>query len=221
MQAEPLRADAERNRQALLAAARAMMSEQGLDVPLDDIARRAGVGNATLYRRFPTRTDLIVAVCAERMAEHVRAVEDALAEPDAWEALRQYIGAAAALQARDRAIADLVTLEVSSAPEIERLRVRAVRGIQTLIERAKAAGTLRADCSAEDVLILLQSNAGLIERSKQAAESASQRLVHLLLDGLRADAATDGPLAPSPRRMRAAMRERSRDLGFEASENET
>jgi len=90
-----------------------------------------------------------------------------------------------------------------------------VRGIQTLIERAKAAGTLRADCRAEDVLILLQSNAGLIERSKQVAESASQRLVHLLLDGLRADAATNGPLAPSPRRMRAAMRERSRDFGFE------
>src|SRR5947207_15991471 len=102
MEAEPLRADAERNRQALLAAARAVMSEQGLDAPLDEIARRAGVGNATLYRRFPTRTDLIVAVCAERMAEHVRAVEAGLAEPDSWEALRRYISAAAALHARDR-----------------------------------------------------------------------------------------------------------------------
>ena len=110
----------------------------------------------------------------------------ALAEPDSWEALRHYITAAAALQARDRAIADLVTLDVSSAPEIERLRVHAVRGVETLIERAKAAGTLRADCTAEDVLILLQSNAGLIERSKGAAASASQRLMHLLLDGLRA-----------------------------------
>ena len=216
MDAEPLRADAARNRQALLSAAQEVMSEQGLDAPLDEIARRAGVGNATLYRRFPTRTELIVAVCAERMAEHVHAVEEALAEPDSWEALRHYITAAGALQARDRAIADLVTLDVSSAPEIERLRVRAVRGIETLIKRAKSAGTLRADCTAEDVLILLQSNAGLIERSKGVAASASQRLVHLLLDGLRADAATDGALPPSPRRMRAAMRERSRDFGLEA-----
>ena len=103
------------------------------------------------------------------MAEHVHAVEEALAEPDSWEALRHYITAAGALQARDRAIADLVTLDVSSAPEIERLRVRAVRGVETLIKRAKAAGTLRADCTAEDVLILLQSNAGLIERSKGAS----------------------------------------------------
>ena len=214
MEAEPLRADAARNRQALVSAARTVMSEQGLDAPLDEIARRAGVGNATLYRRFPTRTDLIVAVCAERMAEHVRAVEAALAEPDSWIALRHYITAAAALQARDRAIADLVTLEVSSAPEIERLRVRAVRGVEILIERAQAAGTLRADCTAEDVLIVLQSNAGLIERSNRAAPAASRRLIHLLLDGLRADAATDGPLPPSKRRMRAAVRERSRDFGF-------
>jgi AcrR family transcriptional regulator len=214
MDAEPLRADAARNRQSLLSAAQQVMSEQGLDAPLDEIARRAGVGNATLYRRFPTRTELIVAVCAQRMAEHVGAVEEALAEPDSWEALRYYIRAAAALQARDRAIADLVTLDVSSAPEIEQLRVRAVRGVDTLIKRAKAAGTVRADCTAEDVLILLQSNAGLIERSKGAAPLASQRLVHLLLDGLRADAATDGPLPPSPRRMRAAMRERSRDFGL-------
>jgi AcrR family transcriptional regulator len=220
MDAEPLRADAARNRQALLSAARTVMSEQGLDASLDEIARRAGVGNATLYRRFPTRRDLIVAVCEERMAEHVRAVDDALAEPDSWEALRYYITAAGALQARDRAIADLVTLDVSSAPEIERLRVRAVRGVETLIKRAKAAGTLRADCTAEDVLIVLQANAGLIERSKGAAAPASQRLVHLLLDGLRADSATGGPPPPSPRRMRAAMRERSRDFGFEVPARE-
>jgi AcrR family transcriptional regulator len=214
MEAEHLRADAERNRRALLLAARMVMAEQGLDAPLDEIARRAGVGNATLYRRFPTRIDLIVAVFAERMAEHLLAVEEALGEPDSWQAFRHYITAAAALQVRDRGIADLVTLQVSSAPEIERLRVRAFRGVETLIHRAKAAGTLRPDCTAEDVLILLQSNAGLIERSSRTARSASDRLVHLLLDGLRADAATSGPPPPSPRRTRADMRERSRDFGF-------
>src|SRR6266508_3955540 len=108
MDTRDLRADAARNRQALLSAAREIMSEQGLDAPLDEIARRAGVGNATLYRRFPTRIDLIVAVFAERMAEHARAVEEALADPDSWQGLRRYITAAAALQVRDRGIADLV-----------------------------------------------------------------------------------------------------------------
>src|SRR5438552_14621099 len=124
MEAEHLRADAERNRRALLSAARMVMAEHGLDAPLDEIARRAGVGNATLYRRFPTRIDLIVAVFGERMADHVRAVEDALAEPDTWRALHNYITAVASLQVQDRGIADLVTLDVSSAPEIERLRTR-------------------------------------------------------------------------------------------------
>jgi AcrR family transcriptional regulator len=214
MGTQDLRADAARNRQALLAAAREVMAEQGLDAPLDEIARRAGVGNATLYRRFPKRIDLIVAVFAERMAEHARAVDEALAEPDPWHGLRRYVTAAAALQVRDRGIADLVAMDVSSAPDIERLRVRAVRGVETLIERAKAAGVIRPDCTAEDVLVLLQANAGLIERSNRAAPAASQRLVHVFLDGLRADAATVGPPPPAPRPLRAAMRERSRELGF-------
>jgi AcrR family transcriptional regulator len=209
-----LRADAARNRQALLSAAREVMSEQGLDASLDEIARRAGVGNATLYRRFPTRIDLIAAVFAERMAEHVRAVEHALAEPDAWQGFQRYVAELAALQVRDRGIADLVTMDISSAPEIEQLRARAIGGVKILIDRAKAAGTLRPDCSTEDVLVLLQANAGLIERSNRAASAASQRLVHLLLDGLRAGSATAGPPPPSPRHMSAAMRERSRTFGF-------
>ncbi len=214
MEASHLRADAARNRQALLSAAGKVMSEHGLDAPLDEIARQAGVGNATLYRRFPTRIDLVVAVFAERMAEHVRAVEDALAEPDTWRAFRNYVTAVTSLQVQDRGIADLVTLEVSSAPEIERLRTRALRGVHTLIDRAKAAGTLRADCTAEDILLLLQANAGLIERTNRAARSSSERLIHLVLDGLRANAATSGPPPPSARGMRAAMRERSNDFGF-------
>ena len=132
------------------------------------------------------------------------------------EGVRSYITAAGALQAR------IERSQISSrwtyrVPRRSNSFVCAVRGVETLIKRAKAAGTVRADCTAEDVLILLQSNAGLIERSKGAAASASQRLVHLLLDGLRVEAATDGPLPPAPRRMRAAMRERSRDFGFDVS----
>jgi AcrR family transcriptional regulator len=209
-----LRADAARKRQALVAAAREVMSEQGLNASLDEIARRAGVGNATLYRRFPRRMDLIVAVFADRMADHAREVDESLADPDPWLGLVRYITTVTTLQVRDRGIADLVTLEVSSAPAIEHLRTRAIRGLETLITRAKGAGALRPDCTTEDVLIVLHANAGLIERSNRAAAAASQRLAQLLLDGLRADAATPGPPPPSPRRMRAAMRQRSFDLGF-------
>jgi AcrR family transcriptional regulator len=214
MGTKQLRADAARKRQALVAAAREVMSERGLNAPLDEIARRAGVGNATLYRRFPRRMDLIVAVFADRMADHAREVDESLADPDPWHGLVRYITTATTLQVWDRGIADLVTLEVSSAPATEKLRTQAIRGLETLIARAKAAGAIRRDCTTEDVLIVLHANAGLIERSNRAAAAASQRLAHLLLDGLRADAATPGPPPPSARRMRAAMRERSLDLGF-------
>ncbi len=77
-----LRADAARNRAAIVEAARSVFAERGLDAPLDDIARLAGTGNATLYRRFSTRGDLIETVFAERMGEEIDAVEAALANPD-------------------------------------------------------------------------------------------------------------------------------------------
>src|SRR3954468_18341900 len=100
-----LRADAARNREAIVEAAREVFAEHGLDAPLDDIARRAGTGNATLYRRFPTRGDLIAAVFAERMLEHLDAVQRALTDPDPWAGFASYIQAATAMQARDRGIA--------------------------------------------------------------------------------------------------------------------
>src|SRR5829696_5455453 len=112
-----LRADAARNREAIVEAARAVFAEQGLNAPLDEIAKRAGTGNATLYRRFPTRSDLVAAVFADRMVEHRNAVETALADPDPWEGFAAYVRAAAAMQSRDRGIADLVTMELTTAPD--------------------------------------------------------------------------------------------------------
>jgi AcrR family transcriptional regulator len=202
----PLRADAARNREAIVEAARAVFAEQGLDAPLDDIAKRAGTGNATLYRRFPTRADLIAAVFAERMAEHLAAVEAALTDPDPWNGFAGYIRAATGMQARDRGIADLVTMDLSVAPDIERLRAQAFAGLVQLVERAQAAGVLRADFTTQDVVLLQMANAGLVERAHGISADASARLVHVLLDGFRAVAATDGPVAPSARRTQVAMR---------------
>lgn len=201
-----LRADAARNRAAIVEAARAVFAEQGLDAPLDEIARRAGTGNATLYRRFPTRGDLIAAVFAERMAEHLHAVQAGLADDDPWRGVASYVKVVSAMQARDRGIADLVTMDVSTAPEIEDLRSRAFDGLVRLVERARAAGVLRSDFTTEDVVLALMANAGLVERADGIAGAASARLVHVLLDGFRASAASDGPPPPSPRHIRRAMR---------------
>jgi AcrR family transcriptional regulator len=209
-----LRADAARNRAALVAAAREVMAERGLEAPLDEIARRAGIGNATLYRHFPRRIDLVAAVFADRMAGHARAVQAALDAADPWDGLRGYIETAADLQVHDRGIADLITMDVSMAPEIEALRDQAFHGLVEVIERAKAAGELRADVTPEDVVVILQANAGVVTRAHAAPGQASRRLIHVLLDGLRAEAATSGPTAPSPRLMRVAMRENSRRAGL-------
>jgi AcrR family transcriptional regulator len=202
----PLRADAARNREAIVDAAREVFAAQGLDAPLDEIAKKAGTGNATLYRRFPTRADLIAAVFADRMAEHLAAVETGLADPDPWNGFATYIRTAAAMQARDRGIADLVTMDLSVAPDIERLRAQAFAGLVRLVERAQAAGVLRADFTTQDVVLLQMANAGLIERAHGISADASARFVHVLLDGFRAGAATDGPSAPTARRTQIAMR---------------
>jgi len=201
-----LRADAARNRAAIVETAREVFAEQGLDAPLDEIAHRAGTGNATLYRRFPTRGDLVSAVFAERMTEHLAAVQAGLADPDPWNGFASYVQAAAAMQARDRGIADLVTMDVPSAPDIERLRSKAFDGLVCLVERARSAGALRADFATQDVVVLLMANAGLVERAHGIAAEASARLIHVLLDGFRSTAATPGPAAPSPGRVRLAMR---------------
>ena len=205
-----LRADAARNRAAIIEAAREIFAEQGLDAPLDEIAKRAGTGNATLYRRFPTRGDLVAAVFADRMLEQVDAVEAGLADEDPWRGFAGYVQTITAMQARDRGIADLVTLNNPSVPEIEELRTRAYDGTVQLIGRARSAGALRADYTDQDVVLLLMANAGLVERAHGIAADASARLVHLLLDGLRTPSATDGPPAPAPDAVIAAMQHQGR-----------
>lgn len=205
-----LRADAARNRTAIVESAREVFAEQGLDAPLDEIARRAGTGNATLYRRFPTRGDLVTAVFAERMVEQLDAVEAGLADPDPWNGFASYVTSVGAMQARDRGIADLVTMPIPSAPDIEKIRVRAFEGLVRLVERAHTAGVLRADFTTQDVGLLMLANAGLVERTQNISESVSARLIHLLLDGFRAQAATDGPPSPSVADTEDAMRDNAR-----------
>jgi AcrR family transcriptional regulator len=196
MSGTALRADAARNRRLIVAAAREVFGERGLDAPLDEIARRAGVGNATLYRRFPTRRDLVAAVFADTLAEVVAAVDRALAGPDPWQAFAGHIVFLCELQAGSRALADLLTARIEPAPELEGLRTRAYDGLDRIIGRAQAAGVLRADFRPGDVVLILMANAGLIARTEDAAPGAWRRQLSFLVDGLRAPAAT--PAAPAP-----------------------
>jgi AcrR family transcriptional regulator len=187
--AQRLRADAERNRAALLVAARQVFGEHGLDASLDEVARRAGVGNATLYRRFPRRGDLISEVFADRMGEYVALAELAMHEADPWAAFVGYLTRLFEMQATDRGLSELlVNSRFDDDARLADLRAAAQRGACDLIARAQRVGTLRADFTRADLSLLVRANAGVVQRS--ATPEAWRRHLALLVGGLAADTET-------------------------------
>jgi AcrR family transcriptional regulator len=195
--APTLRSDAERNRQAIVRAAREVFAEQGVDAPMAVIARRAEVGIATLFRRFPERDDLVAAVFGAQMTAYADAVEMALADPDPWQGFCRYVERVCAMQAADRGFTDVLTMTFPMASALEGERSRAFRGFRRLVARAKDAGRLRRDFSDKDLIILLMANAGVVTATQEIAPGASPRLVAYLLQAFDADHTK--PLPPVPR----------------------
>jgi AcrR family transcriptional regulator len=191
-----LRADARRNRDRIVDAARRVFAEQGLDASMNEVARRAGVGVATLFRRFPTRDELVAAAFADRMSAYTALVEVALDDPDPCHGFCEFVQRVCSMQAGDRGFTDLMTQSFPTAREFEAEREQAYRRFGELIDRAKEAGRLRPDFSPEDLPLLLMANAGVVTATASEAPQASPRLVAYLLqafaDGNR------GPLPPPP-----------------------
>jgi AcrR family transcriptional regulator len=195
-QAEPaLRADAERNRELIMAAARRLYATEGLGASMASVAREAGVGKATLSRRFATREDLIIAVFADRMDAYAAGTTEALADPDPWHGFTRYIEMICAMQAADRGFAAVLTLAFPAANALEARRAEAYHSFLELIARAKATGHLRADFVSQDLVILLMANAGVIAATGDAAPGSWRRLVGQML---RAFAAPDAPIPALP-----------------------
>ncbi len=191
-----LRADAERNRARLLAAARAIFAERGLDASTDEVARAAGVGVGTLYRRFPTKDDLIAAAVDELGQRVLAEVRAAAEDPDPWQALRGGLFAlAAGLHANqgffDAARSRLVELD-RMAPLREQLR----DAFRPVFDRAHAAGVLREDVVVRDVPMLVLAAARLVPKAPGGDPELWQRYFGVLLDGLRPAAATPLPVPP-------------------------
>jgi AcrR family transcriptional regulator len=206
--ARGLRADAERNRERVLCAARDVFAEQGLDASTNEIARRAGVGVATLFRRFPTRDDLVIAAFAGKMAAYCEAIESALADPDPWHGFCSYIERVCEMQADDRAFADVLTMTFPRAKSLQNDRDGTSVGLAELLVRAKATGRLRQDFAHQDVPLVLMANAGVITATRDAAPDAWRRMVGYLLQAFAADAAKPLPDPPTPTQMYRAMMRR-------------
>ncbi|MEU8386020.1 TetR/AcrR family transcriptional regulator [Streptosporangium sp. NPDC048865] len=194
-----LRADALHNRERILAAAGEAFATIGIDVPMAAIARRAGVGMATLYRRFPTRESLITEVFADQLKACVSVVDDALADPDPWHGFRTVVEKLCAMQVADRGFTAAFLTAFPGAVDHERERVRAERGFAELTRRAKEAGRLRADFEQADLVLMLMANGGIAAGSAEDALTASRRLVAYLLQSFQAERAGGTvPLPPAP-----------------------
>lgn len=192
----PLRADAERNLGRIVEAAREAFAEVGIDAPMEEVARRAGVGMGTVYRRFPAKEDLIDAVFEEALGDLVAIATEALEEPDAWTGLRLYLERTMELNAANRGLKDIL-----GSPEHGRDRLNAVRDrlrplVGRLIETAQAQGSLRTDLAATDFQLVYMGTGRVMEVTKNVAPDAWRRLLGIILDGLRASAATPLPRPP-------------------------
>ncbi|MDI1459528.1 TetR/AcrR family transcriptional regulator [Catellatospora sp. KI3] len=206
MESNPLRADAARNRERIVTAACELFAERGLDVPLEEVAGRAGVGIATLYRRFPTRDELTAAAASTKIEQYEQALREARTAPDAWTGFSAYVTAVCAMQAADGGLADVLTMSFPGAREFEQRRIALHRGFTELVAAAKAEGTLREDYVAEDLPLLLMANAGVLRGTAGAAPKAWQRLVAYLLQAFRAGDRVDPlPAPPTPRQTYRAM----------------
>jgi AcrR family transcriptional regulator len=202
-----LRRDAQRNRDAILTAAGQVFCDQGLEAPLEEIARRAGVGIGTLYRRFPSRAELLDAVLTDTLQAHIEVAEQALAMADPWEGFCSYLEETCRLQANDRGLNDALGMRFPRTPALEAARRRLYDLGGRLIARAQQAGRLRADLTHEDLVFVTWANARVLQGVRAAgAPDAWRRHLGFLLDGFRADRAHPLPEPPlAPRQVYRAM----------------
>jgi AcrR family transcriptional regulator len=195
-ESKTLRSDARRNRDQIVAAARDLFAQGGVEIPVEEVTRRAGVGVGTLYRHFPTKEELIDAVLDEAFDEYVALAESALAEADGWTGLCAFLERALELQAGNLALMDVVATREHGRTRAATMRRRMRPLIVRIVERAQQQGSLRADFSPEDVPLLLWGGYGILERGGGVAPEVWRRYLGFVVDGLRQDAAT--PLAHRP-----------------------
>jgi AcrR family transcriptional regulator len=183
----PLRADARRNRERVLEAARAVFGEHGGEAQMDDVARRAEVGVGTVYRHFPTKEALLTALVHDtfgRIAGRARAL---LERDDAWSAFLDMMWDAGESLAGDRALTEAISIRTPMEPCPGQAELGAIAA--ELIRRAQAEGRMRPDVVVDDIPMLMCGVGSGSSRPHPCADSWRRHLA-ILLDGLRADAAT-------------------------------
>lgn len=178
----PMRKDAARNRQLLIDAGRVVFAERGLDASLDDVAHRAGVGVGTAYRHFGNKHELAKAIFDTAVDEIVALAEAALDSLDAWDGIVAFLEGAAAAQAVDRGLRD-VLMGVHDEKQMEQLNDRLTELLGELVERAKNADSMRADAEVSDIGIVVMMLCTVADLAGDVAPDLWRRYLPMLLDG--------------------------------------
>lgn len=193
-----LRSDARDNRERILDAARDLFAADGLDVPMREIARRAGVGPATLYRRFPTKQALVTEAFTDQMRACRTIVDEGLADPDPWHGFRLVIEKICEVHALDRGFTDAFLSAYPDAVDWAADRTSTLRATAALAERAKATGHLRPDFVLDDLILMVMAQRGIHARSAATRIAAARRFAAYVIQAFEASP-THTPLPPAAR----------------------
>lgn len=192
------RSDALNNRERILDAARALFSADGLDVPMREIARRAGVGPATLYRHFPTKQMLVADAFADQLRACRAIVDEGCADPDPWRGLCLVIERICELHARDRGFTEAFLSAFPGVTDVVAGREYTLKAVAELAQRAKDAGHLRSDFVLDDLILVLMANKGIHATSTATQVVASRRFAGLVIQAFGA-CPRHTPLPPAAR----------------------
>lgn len=208
----PLRRDAERNRQRILAAAADVFTEQGLEVSLDEVARRAGVGVGTIYRRFADKDELVEALFTDRVDEIAAMARRAGQMPDPWTGLTTFLEQWVSLMAGDVGLRQLLMFATHGRDKITYARHSFAPVVGELVDRAKASGQARADLAPTDIPFIVLMLSTTAEYARYSRPEIWRRYLNLLIDGMCASRPGTRPL-PVPAlvadEMESTMRQNS------------
>ncbi|MEV5957333.1 helix-turn-helix domain-containing protein [Streptomyces sp. NPDC051987] len=182
---QTLRSDAQGNRDRILDAARTLFAAEGLNVTMRAIARRAEVGPATLYRRFPTKQMLVTEAFMEQMRACRAIVDEGLADPDPWRGFCRVIERTCELHARNRGFTDVFMVTFPDAVDFAADREHTLTSIAELARRAQSTGRLRPDFVLDDLILMLMANKGIHTASTTTRVAASRRFAALVIQAFR------------------------------------
>jgi AcrR family transcriptional regulator len=212
--ARALRGDAERNRKKLLEVASCAFAEAGFEVSVEDIARRAGVGKGTVFRRFPTKEHLVVAIVCARLQELIEVGTPLLDAQDAGEAMRRFMRSAVETLSQDRGLLEAIHGLASTSDELAETKHATFELVTRLLSRAQQSGAVRTDVTACDVMLLVSAISYVAAPFRGVDDDLWTRYFGLVYDGLRPAAAT--PCLhppPSEDQMHAAVSSHACRLG--------